>query len=212
MALIKCKECGKEISDTATKCPNCGYKIKENINLKKVKTQILNIFKENQEYELFNKKIKISAMQILSLVAVVCAVILSTLDICFSRKVYRLSNYSISQITAQSFLSINDIVMWLAIILGISSILTIVLFKKIKKKKLLLIPNILYAVFIILVIVLSQLDVFKEYYEAGVANYIVCWQSVYVAILATTSVVIFIINYIKNKSIDNEGEKNGEGK
>lgn len=25
MALIKCQECGKEISDTARKCPNCGY-------------------------------------------------------------------------------------------------------------------------------------------------------------------------------------------
>ena len=24
MALIKCPECGKEISDKATKCPNCG--------------------------------------------------------------------------------------------------------------------------------------------------------------------------------------------
>lgn len=25
MALIKCPECGKEISDTAENCPNCGY-------------------------------------------------------------------------------------------------------------------------------------------------------------------------------------------
>lgn len=25
MALVKCKECGKEMSDTARKCPNCGY-------------------------------------------------------------------------------------------------------------------------------------------------------------------------------------------
>lgn len=25
MALIKCPECGKEISDTAKSCPNCGY-------------------------------------------------------------------------------------------------------------------------------------------------------------------------------------------
>lgn len=24
MALIKCPECGKEISDTATTCPHCG--------------------------------------------------------------------------------------------------------------------------------------------------------------------------------------------
>lgn len=28
MALIKCPECGKEISDTVKSCPHCGYKIK----------------------------------------------------------------------------------------------------------------------------------------------------------------------------------------
>ena len=26
MSLIKCAECNKEISDTAHRCPNCGYK------------------------------------------------------------------------------------------------------------------------------------------------------------------------------------------
>lgn len=29
MALIKCPECGKEISDTSKKCINCGYKLKK---------------------------------------------------------------------------------------------------------------------------------------------------------------------------------------
>ena len=29
MALIKCKECKKEISDTAKQCPHCGYKKKK---------------------------------------------------------------------------------------------------------------------------------------------------------------------------------------
>ena len=27
MALIRCPECGKEISDKAEACPNCGYPI-----------------------------------------------------------------------------------------------------------------------------------------------------------------------------------------
>ena len=27
MAIINCKECGKEISDKAKFCPNCGYEI-----------------------------------------------------------------------------------------------------------------------------------------------------------------------------------------
>lgn len=33
MALIKCPECGKEISDTAKQCPNCGYALKEDPSL-----------------------------------------------------------------------------------------------------------------------------------------------------------------------------------
>lgn len=30
MSLIKCKECGKEISDKAENCPHCGYPINKN--------------------------------------------------------------------------------------------------------------------------------------------------------------------------------------
>lgn len=37
MALIKCKECGKEFSDTASSCPNCG-----NINIPNKSWQQLN--------------------------------------------------------------------------------------------------------------------------------------------------------------------------
>lgn len=33
MALIKCPECGKEISDKATTCPNCGCPVKESSNM-----------------------------------------------------------------------------------------------------------------------------------------------------------------------------------
>lgn len=30
MALIKCPECGKEISNKVKKCPNCAYSLKKN--------------------------------------------------------------------------------------------------------------------------------------------------------------------------------------
>ena len=36
MALVKCKECGKEISDSVKVCPNCGYKEKKQIDKKKM--------------------------------------------------------------------------------------------------------------------------------------------------------------------------------
>ena len=33
MALIKCPECGKEVSDEANCCPNCGYVLKKAKNV-----------------------------------------------------------------------------------------------------------------------------------------------------------------------------------
>ena len=44
MALIKCKECGKEISDSVKSCPHCGYvykKTKEMTTMKVVKIIII---------------------------------------------------------------------------------------------------------------------------------------------------------------------------
>lgn len=37
MALINCPECGKEISDRARECPNCGYPINEYVLEQKIK-------------------------------------------------------------------------------------------------------------------------------------------------------------------------------
>lgn len=36
MALIKCVECGKEISDKAKTCPNCGYTKKQELKMTKI--------------------------------------------------------------------------------------------------------------------------------------------------------------------------------
>lgn len=37
MALINCKECGKEISNKATTCPNCGNPINDDTYTKEIK-------------------------------------------------------------------------------------------------------------------------------------------------------------------------------
>lgn len=36
MALIKCPECGKEVSENSKTCPNCGFPIKSNFNKEKI--------------------------------------------------------------------------------------------------------------------------------------------------------------------------------
>lgn len=42
MALIKCPECGKEVSDKADVCPSCGYPIKK-VEEKKQKESVTSI-------------------------------------------------------------------------------------------------------------------------------------------------------------------------
>lgn len=41
MALIKCNECGKEISDTAERCPNCGCVTNRGKEQKNAKSYLL---------------------------------------------------------------------------------------------------------------------------------------------------------------------------
>lgn len=54
MALIKCPECGKEISDASTACIHCGYPISKNPDVqKKVKSNI-----ENKEKKRLNRRLK----------------------------------------------------------------------------------------------------------------------------------------------------------
>ncbi len=36
MILVKCKECGQEMSDTLKRCPHCGHKEKKKIPKKKI--------------------------------------------------------------------------------------------------------------------------------------------------------------------------------
>lgn len=40
MALIKCPECGKEVSDRAVSCPVCGYPIAEQKNFGKIRIKL----------------------------------------------------------------------------------------------------------------------------------------------------------------------------
>ena len=63
MALIKCSECGKEVSDKASNCPNCGAPIKEDEIQKEVKAGIR-----------VTKKLAIILIAILSII-IICAFI-----------------------------------------------------------------------------------------------------------------------------------------
>lgn len=61
MALIKCPECGREISDKASSCPHCGYPI-ESLSpegMVKIKVSVLKAstgLNGNQKVSIFSNK------------------------------------------------------------------------------------------------------------------------------------------------------------
>ncbi len=59
MALINCPECGKEISDTARKCPHCGYAVKS-------------VFKDISTKKNTIIKISIAAISVIAMIFVIC--------------------------------------------------------------------------------------------------------------------------------------------
>lgn len=62
MSLIKCPECGKDVSNNASVCPNCSYPIQKNANASSGNHLDSNINEVNSEE--FNWKNKCSMEQL----------------------------------------------------------------------------------------------------------------------------------------------------
>lgn len=74
MALIKCIECGKEISDKATACPNCGCPVSSVKEEKTIPVQS----KQKEHHKHRPRKAKVLLIVAVALVAVLVAVIVSS--------------------------------------------------------------------------------------------------------------------------------------
>lgn len=111
MALIKCKECGKEISDTATKCIHCGLPLTNittnhyhNISSKNSSEKVLNIiiviclslFTIYALYSLYNN----------------CTIIFSSEKSVYSNSVEKLYNIFYT-ITTIIYIPVSALILWL---------------------------------------------------------------------------------------------------
>ena len=72
MALIKCPECNREISDTADLCPHCGYKIK---NKSKDTSKSLVLVKDDSNVLLIVGVICLFAIPIVGLIIIIVALV-----------------------------------------------------------------------------------------------------------------------------------------
>ena len=85
MALIKCPECKKEISDTNKKCPHCGFKIKNNINFKEMISKIK--FKDILDKLKNNKKMLYSIIVVLLFIVFILFLVIGGKDSRNAKKV-----------------------------------------------------------------------------------------------------------------------------
>lgn len=211
MALIKCPECHKDISDECKKCPQCGYTLKKKNNTKSssILKSISDVFKENKTYSFFKNKISLSSLQILSLVALLCSFIVGICESCFTRSVYPSGSYLPSQITLDNFHwalaeDSDYIFIWYFMIIAIIlSVVSIIIynskFNKLKKKIILYIPNVIYSITILATIILASSGDLGRTFTSNHSQYDVKWGAIYVLILSVTSVILLIIDIKKNK-------------
>lgn len=72
MALIKCPECGKEVSDRAGQCPNCGYPVEKIFAMKSVGKNVKKISVKSNILD----RIKMNKKAISIIIMVVCMAII----------------------------------------------------------------------------------------------------------------------------------------
>lgn len=189
MALIKCIECKKEISDTAKICPHCGYKLKRRKNINCSKFDFYNI-------------------NVLACFLLVLSFITSFFEVSFSRDNYstsrQLLNKSFNDIMCQFMYKFIDCLDDVYTTLGVIAIIVLIyaiVRKKLKLKKIYYyIPMFLYnliAIIISFTVIFGVLDKHTSKYDT---YYGILWGGVWVLIMLSTASILLIIDLIKNKN------------
>ena len=75
MALITCPECGKQVSDKANSCPNCGYPLTKKVDtVKSVMPNPANTVNTGNRYNSSNDKSTEKFLGGLFIVGLICAI------------------------------------------------------------------------------------------------------------------------------------------
>ena len=184
MALIKCVECNKEISDTAKTCPHCGYKLRKKKSICSLKFDFCNI-------------------NVLSCFLLILSFFASFFQISFSRDNYstrrQLLNYSFNDIMYHFINNLDGIY----IILGIISIIVLVctiIKKELKFKKFFYyIPLFLYNLIAIIISFAVIFGLINEHTSRYDTYYGILWGGIWILIMLSSASTMLIIDLIKNR-------------
>lgn len=183
MALIKCEECKNEVSDTAKRCPHCGYKLKKSI----VDNNINDFFSTNS----------------LACIFLILAFITSFFKVSFTRDVAILKRQLVNRSFINVMSTISDVLNIIFISVGLIAIILLllnVLTKNFKLKKILrYIPTFIYTVLATYCTVIVLVDSLNEYDATYYIIFELSWGCFWVLILLYASSILLIIDLIKNR-------------
>lgn len=211
MTIIKCPECQKEISDESKSCTHCGYPLKKNnkTTKKNIIDSVFAAFKTNKEYSFIKNKIRLSSLQILALVSLICSYIMNISERCFFRKVYPNGQGVPSQVLLENFkwtLLENEsyaFVWYIMLIFMVLNVVSIILYdtklNKFKKKSYIYFPNIAYVITIMMAIFLSLSGKLTITKYAGYVRFYISWGAILVLILSIVSGAFLLFDLEKHK-------------
>ena len=202
MALIKCKECGKKISDTVKYCPHCGYRINEDVkksNIKEIVNSVKNVIKTNATFYKTKDGVEITAYKIIALVCIICSFISAQFSACFSREVYSLPDQTVSQILNSPLFDMEIFMSIIIFYVFFISVIAMIIYtfnnlKKSKTKLFFCITSTIYSMCVFILVFLSLIGRLKVFYPKGIVTYHVGWGGIYVLLLACLSSILILLN------------------
>ena len=200
MALIKCPECNKEISDECKVCIHCGYTLKKEKEEKKEKINILAPFKSKKEILNIKNFITLTGNQIMAIVCLLCSFVVSLFPVCYGRFLWPsisagmyTSRYSESLFNVLIDTYVGNYTLPMFIAFFVLSLVAILLFNKLKRKIFVYIPNVLYFGVLVYLLIEGNLYIF---YSTEYVSFIPAFAVYYMTGLALLSVGFLVLDII----------------
>lgn len=191
MALINCPECKRKISDECDFCPKCGYGLKKKLN------------------DDTNNKLSLMIFQITAFISLLCSIVLTLADVDFYRfynsKIDLYYMYTSTRNFRYALIEGGYLFIWIIMLISmILSIVSIIIYRikkiKIKHKILLFIPNIIYTLTALITFLIAVVDGLKQSNSSSTIGYEFAFGSIVTIIFAITSLILLIIDVVKNKN------------
>ena len=203
MALIKCPECNKDISDECKVCIHCGYTLKKEKKKNNEKFDILASFKDKKQLTVIKNFVSLTSLQIMALVCLICSFVINFFDVVYNRYHYPslASTYTYKYPNALfdtwSYVHSVRFLIPIIIIFFALSVIAILLFNKLKRKIIIYIPNVVYSLIYIALLINGPLYHFND---VSYDRFVPAFAYYYIMFLSLLSIGFLVLDIINKRN------------